>query len=69
VRELGVTMLERYGHLLDTRFNIPITKLDVGDLGYIDLSRYTHIILPDYSECSQYQSTGGILIKIKLMII
>ena len=24
-------------HLLDTRFNIPITKLDVGDLGYIDL--------------------------------
>ena len=46
-------------HLLDTRFNIPITKLDVGDLGYIDLSRYTHIILPDYSEASQYQSTGG----------
>ena len=46
-------------HLLDTRFNIPITKLDVGDLGYIDLSRYTHIILPDYSEGSQYQSTGG----------
>ena len=46
-------------HLLDTRFNIPITKLDVGDLAYIDLSRYTHIILPDYSEGSQYQSTGG----------
>ena len=37
-------------HLLDTRFNIPITKLDVSDLGFIDLSRYTHIILPDYSE-------------------
>ena len=50
-------------HLLDTRFNIPITKLDVGDLGYIDLSRYTHIILPDYSEGSQYQSTGGIINK------
>jgi hypothetical protein len=46
-------------HLLDTRFNIPISKLDVGDLGYIDLSRYTHIILPDYREGSQYQSTGG----------
>ena len=46
-------------HLLDTRFNIPITKLDVSDLGYIDLSRYTHIILPDYSEGYQYQSTGG----------
>ena len=50
-------------HLLDTRFNIPITKLDVGDLGYIDLSRYTHIILPDYSEGSQYQSTGGSINK------
>ncbi|MCH1444590.1 MAG: zinc carboxypeptidase [Flavobacteriaceae bacterium] len=46
-------------HLLDTRFNIPITKLDVSDLGYIDLSRYTHIILPDYSDGYQYQSTGG----------
>ena len=46
-------------HLLDTRFNIPITKLDVSDLGYIDLSRYTHIILPYYSEGYQYQSTGG----------
>jgi hypothetical protein len=46
-------------HLLDTRFDIPITKIDVGDLGYIDLSRYTHIILPDYSEGMQYQSTGG----------
>ena len=50
-------------HLLDTRFNIPITKLDVGDLGYIDLSRYTHIILPDYSEGYQYQSTGGSINK------
>ena len=46
-------------HLLDTRFKIPISKLDVGDLGYIDLSRYTHVILPDYREGSQYQSTGG----------
>ena len=46
-------------HLLDTRFDIPITKLDLSDLGYIDLSRYTHIILPDYSEGYQYQSTGG----------
>jgi len=50
-------------HLLDTRFNIPITKLDVSDLSYIDLSRYTHIILPDYSEGYQYQSTGGSINK------
>ena len=36
-------------HLLDTRYNIPITKLDVDDLRYIDLSKYSHIILPDYN--------------------
>ena len=36
-------------HLLDTRYNIPITKLDIDDLGYIDLSKYSHIILPDYN--------------------
>ena len=36
-------------HLLDTRYNIPITKLDIDDLDYIDLSKYSHIILPDYS--------------------
>ena len=46
-------------HLLDTRYKIPISKLDVGDLSYIDLSRYSHIILPDYSEGSQYQADGG----------
>ena len=50
-------------HLLDTRYEIPISKLDVGDLNYIDLSRYSHIILPDYSANSQYQA-GGVSINV-----
>ena len=33
-------------HLLDTRYEIPVTKLDVAQLGRADLSRYTTIIIP-----------------------
>ncbi len=33
-------------HLMDTRYEIPITKIDVRDLGQTDLSDYTHFILP-----------------------
>ena len=36
-------------HLLDTRYNIPITKLDVDDLRYIAVS-YTHLTLPTNRE-------------------
>ena len=56
-------------HLLDTRYNIPITKLDVDDLRYIDLSKYSHIILPDYNgsklkseQINNYINGGGNLI-------
>ncbi len=56
-------------HLLDTRYNIPITKLDIDDLNYIDLSKYSHIILPDYSgsklragQLKDYINGGGNLI-------
>lgn len=56
-------------HLLDTRYNIPITKLDVDDLRYIDLSKYSHIILPDYNgsklrseQIKEYINGGGNLI-------
>ena len=56
-------------HLLDTRYNIPITKLDVDDLRYIDLSKYSHIILPDYNgsklrseQINEYINRGGNLI-------
>ena len=56
-------------HLLDTRYNIPITKLDVGNLGYIDLDKYSHVILPDYNgkminsnQIEEYVNSGGNLI-------
>lgn len=56
-------------HLLDTRYNIPITKLDVDDLRYIELSKYSHIILPDYNgsklrseQINEYINGGGNLI-------
>jgi hypothetical protein len=56
-------------HLLDTRYNIPITKLDVDDLRYIDLSKYSHVILPDYNgsklrseQIKNYINAGGNLI-------
>jgi hypothetical protein len=34
-------------HLLDTRYEIPVTKLDVAQLGRADLSRYTTLIIPN----------------------
>ena len=53
-------------HLLDLRFDIPITKLDIGNLEYIDLSKYSHIILPDYNgtrinvdQIKDYVDDGG----------
>jgi hypothetical protein len=56
-------------HLLDTRYNIPITKLDVDDIKYIDISKYSHVILPDYSgsklkseQIKNYINGGGNLI-------
>tara|TARA_Y200000002_G_scaffold261552_1_gene217090 strand:+ start:60 stop:2573 length:2514 start_codon:yes stop_codon:yes gene_type:complete len=56
-------------HLLDTRYNIPITKLDVDDLKYMDLSKYSHVILPDYNgsklrseQIKNYINGGGNLI-------
>jgi hypothetical protein len=35
-------------HLLDTRHNISITKIDVRNIGRADLSRYTHFIVPSF---------------------
>ncbi len=34
-------------HLMDQRYNIPITKLTTDNLHHKDLSKYTHIILPN----------------------
>ena len=36
-------------HLMDTQYEIPITKIDIRQLSRIDLSRYTHFIIPSYS--------------------
>ncbi len=36
-------------HLLDTRYDIPITKLDTRNISNADLSRYTTLILPNAS--------------------
>ncbi|WP_108866973.1 M14 family zinc carboxypeptidase [Aquimarina aquimarini] len=34
-------------HLMDQRYDIPITKLTTDNFGKIELSKYTHIILPN----------------------
>ncbi len=36
-------------HLLDTRFNIKVTKLDTEIIDYVKLNSYTHLIIPSYS--------------------
>ncbi len=35
-------------HLMDQRYDIPITKLNTENFNRFDLSRYTHIILPNH---------------------
>ena len=58
-------------HLLDTRYNIPITKLDTRNLSTKNLSKYTTIIIPNTSGNSlnkskvnlkEFVQNGGILI-------
>ncbi len=56
-------------HLLDVRYDIPISKLDIGNLRYMDLNNYSHIILPDYNgsrinsdQIKEYVNNGGNLI-------
>jgi hypothetical protein len=58
-------------HLLDTRYKMPLTKIDIKDLRSIDLSKYTHFIMPDYTgndlksfkgKIESFLSNGGTLI-------
>lgn len=56
-------------HLLDQRYNIRVTKLDVGDLKKTDLSRYNTMILPNSKldstlakKINSWVSEGGTLI-------
>ncbi|MBX2828680.1 MAG: zinc carboxypeptidase [Flavobacteriaceae bacterium] len=62
-------------HLFDTRYDMPITKLDTRNFGGTDLSRYTDIILPhswgsaldkdDAEQLKTWVEKGGTLIGYK----
>ena len=36
-------------YLMDTQYDMPVTKLDVKSIKYRDISKYTHIVLPSYN--------------------
>ena len=63
-------------HLMDTRYQIPLTKIDVRDLARVDLSRYTHFILPSFSggalnarseQLKTFVKNGGVVIGYRTM--
>lgn len=58
-------------HLMDIQYQIPVTKIDVKQLNRIDLSRYTHFIIPSYTgsllnanknKIESWIKTGGTLV-------
>jgi hypothetical protein len=58
-------------HVLDTRHAISISKIDVKDLSSVDMSRYTHLIMPSFSgsglnshiaKLKEFVQEGGTLI-------
>jgi hypothetical protein len=58
-------------HLLDTRYNIKVTKLDVRIIDKIELNKYSHLIIPSYSgdglnyniqKIKDFINKGGVLI-------
>ena len=62
-------------HLFDTRYEIPITKIDVRNMNRINLNEYSHIILPSYSgsnsivkKIQDYLNNGGNLIAYRSSI-
>ncbi len=61
-------------HLFDQRFDMTITKLDTRDVNYVDLNRYTTIILPNTrgnlnnqltGKLKEWIKNGGVLIAYK----
>ena len=36
-------------YLMDTQYNMPVTKIDVKSIARRDLSRYTHLVVPSYN--------------------
>ena len=62
-------------HLFETRYGIPITKLDVKNLNRTNLTEYSHIILPSYSGNSinidiikDYLKSGGNIVAYRSSI-
>ncbi|MBN09873.1 MAG: zinc carboxypeptidase [Flavobacteriaceae bacterium] len=62
-------------HLFDTKYEIPITKIDVRNINRFDLSKYSHIILPSYTgnkintnKIKNYLQNGGNLIAYRSSI-
>ena len=60
-------------HLLDTRFEVKLTKLDVRNINRINLSKYTTLIVPNSSisnpvitnKIKEWVQAGGVLIAYK----
>ena len=62
-------------HLFDTRYKIPITKIDIKNLNRANLLEYSHLILPSYSgknieikKIENYLKNGGNLIAYRSSI-
>ena len=58
-------------YLMDTQYQMPVTKLDVKSIRYRDLNQYTHIVMPSYNgnllnetkdKISRWIKNGGHLI-------
>ena len=62
-------------HLFDTRYEIPITKIDIKNLDRTNLSKYSHLILPSFSgnnlnvtKIQDFLKSGGNLIAYRSSI-
>ena len=62
-------------HLFDTRYKIPITKIDIKNINRINLNEYSHLILPSYSggnltskKIEDFLNIGGNLIAYRSSI-
>ena len=62
-------------HLFDTRYKIPITKIDIKNINRINLNEYSHVILPSYSggnltskKIEDFLNRGGNLIAYRSSI-
>ncbi|MFQ3341668.1 MAG: hypothetical protein ACI9TK_001335 [Flavobacteriaceae bacterium] len=64
-------------HLLDTRHEISISKIDVSNLKKVDLNRYSHFIIPNFSgsglnphidKIKEFVNEGGTLIGYRYTI-